>query len=44
MGGWAGAVALSRETHPNDDDAVVRMGHPVVVAYEARLTVQLTSP
>ena len=27
----AGAVALSRETHLSDDEAVAKMGHPGVV-------------
>ena len=25
---WAGAVALSRDAHLSDDEAVAKMGHP----------------
>ena len=27
---WAGAVALLRDAHLSDDEAVVKMGHPEV--------------
>jgi hypothetical protein len=27
---WAGAVALSRDAHLSDDEAVAKMGHPEV--------------